>query len=246
MRKSNLILTVLGTCALIFTYCAVEAESFPEKSGYLINTRGVVVRNSYAECWHTGYWTPAMAIVECDPRLVKAEEIVKEQPTAAGPSVPAPAPALAAPREAPMPPPAVVAQPKPVIAVHFNTEALFDFDRAVVRPDGQKLLDEKIVANMRMHPEVELLIITGHADRIGADEYNQDLSERRARAVVAFLLKRGIAAERMRASGKGESEPNPKANTRQVCKGKRGDILIACLQPDRRVTVESQSKAPAN
>jgi len=140
---------------------------------------------------------------------------------------------------------AAAAHEKPAVAVSFNAETLFDFDKAVVKPEGRKILDERIVASMKMHPEVTLLVITGHADFIGTEEYNQNLSGRRANAVKAYLVKQGIAAERMRASGKGESEPNPKANTRQACKGMSVNRLIACLQPDRRVTVESQSRAPA-
>jgi len=140
---------------------------------------------------------------------------------------------------------AVAAPERPAVEAYFDAESLFDFDKAVVKPEGQRILDEKIVTGMKMHPQVSLLIITGHADRIGTEEYNQGLSERRANAVKAYLAKQGIAAERMTVSGKGESEPNPEANTRQACKGMRGNKLIVCLQPDRRVTVESQRPTPA-
>ena len=224
---------MLGVVALAASYSAAYAHGFPEKTGYLIDSRGNVVKNSYGECWRTGYWTPDMAIEECDPDL-----ILKKMPTSAGPISPVSPPVV-------IPPPPVAAQAKPVVQVQFNAETLFDFDRAVVKPEGQKILDEKIVANMKMYPEVAMLIIIGHADRIGTKTYNQNLSERRANAVKAYLVKQGIAAERMRASGKGESESNPKANTRQACKGMSVNRLIACLQPDRRVTVESQSRAPA-
>lgn len=238
MKTTKRTLGMLGAVALAAFCSAVVAEGFPEKTGYLIDSRGNVARNSYGECWRTGYWTPAMAIEECDSGLVK-----KEKPKQAEPLMPAPVPV--APR-APIPPaapekPAAVVPEKPAVAASFNAETLFDFDKSVVKPEGRKILDEKVVASMSKHPEVELLIITGHADFIGTDEYNQKLSERRANAVKAYLVKQGIAAERMRASGKGESEPDPEANTRQVCKGVRGKKLIACLQPDRRVTVVSKT-----
>ena len=225
---------MLGAIAFAAFCGAVIADSFPEKTGYLIDGRGNVVRNSYGECWRTGYWTPAMAIAECDPDLVK-----KEMPKA----LPSPAPAVSSETKAPAA--AVVAPEKPVIETYFNAEALFDFDKAVVRPEGRKILDGKIVAGMKMHPEVALLTITGHADRIGTEAYNQHLSERRANAVKAYLVQQGVPAERIKASGKGESEPDPQANTKEACKGKGGNRLIACLQPDRRVTVESQTQAPA-
>jgi len=242
MKTAKRIPGLLGAIALVTFYSVAIAESFPEKTGYLIDSRGNVVRNSYGDCWRTGYWTPAMAIEECDPDLVK-----KEKPKEATPLLPAPAPVVSSETKPPVvaekPAVAEVAPEKPVIEAYFNAEALFDFDKAVVKPEGRKILDEKIVTSMRMHPEVELLIITGHADRIGTEKYNQDLSVRRADAVKAYLVKQGVAAERMRTSGKGESEPNPQANTRQACKGVTGNKLIACLQPDRRVTVESQRRA---
>lgn len=230
MKTIKLILGMLGFVALAASYSVAYAHGFPEKTGYLIDDRGNVVKNAYGECWRTGYWTPDMAIEECDPDLVK-----KEMPAEAKPVIPPP-PAVVA----PPPPMAVPAPAKPVMQVHFNTEALFDFDRAVLKPEGRKALDEKIVANMKMYPDVSMLIIIGHADRIGTEAYNQNLSERRANAVKAYLVQQGIPAERMQALGKGESEPNPEANTMQACKGLRGDRLISCLQPDRRVTVESQ------
>ena len=237
MKTLKLFLCLFGAVVLAVSSTVASAHGFPEKTGYLIDERGNVVKNTYGECWRTGYWTPAMAIEECDPDLVK-----KEMPKEAKPVMPAP-PAVVAP-----PPPVAAVAPapvpaKPVVQVQFNAETLFDFDRAVVKPEGQKILDEKIVASMKIYPEVAMLIIVGHADRIGTEAYNQNLSERRANAVKAYLVKQDIPAERMSASGKGESEPNPEANTMQVCKGVRGDRLIACLQPDRRVTVESQKQS---
>jgi len=202
-----------------------------EKEGYLIDTRNNVVKNNYGECWRTGYWTPAMAIAECDPDLVK-----KEEPKAA-PKAAAAAPAPAA---------APVAGPdKPAVKAEFKAETLFDFDKAVVKADGQKVLDDKIVAGMKAHSEVEMLLVTGHTDRIGTAKYNQKLSERRAAAVKAYLVKQGVAAERIHTVGKGESEPSADANTKENCKGVKGKMkLIACLQPDRRVTVEPEVQVP--
>jgi len=248
MKSIKMILGIFGAVALVSLYGAVSADGFPEKTGYLIDSRGNLVKTAYGLCVRTGYWTPAMAIAECDPDLVlKAETVIHEMPTSAGPITPIPAPSAPTPAAVPEQPVVVVAAvpEKPAVEAYFNAETLFDFDKAVVKPEGQKILDEKIVAAMKMHQEVALLTITGHADRIGTEAYNQNLSERRANAVKAYLVKQGIAAERMRASGKGESEPNPVANTRQVCKGMSVSKLIACLQPDRRVTVESQKRAPA-
>lgn len=205
---------------------AVFAHDVPN-AGYLIDSRGNVVKNNYDQCWRTGYWTPAMATAECDPDLVKKEEPKKAEP--------APAPAVVP----------VAGPEKPAVKVTFKAETLFDFDKAIVRPEGKKELDDKVVASMKAHPEVELLLVTGHADRIGTDKYNQNLSERRAAAVKTYLASQGIAADRIKTVGKGESEPNPDADTRNKCKGtKKTKQLIECLQPDRRVTVEPEIQVP--
>lgn len=193
-------------------------------AGYLNDTRGNVVKNNFDQCWRTGYWTPAMATAECDPDLVKKPEPKK---TAAAPA--------AAPAAGP---------DAPAIKASFKAEALFDYDKAVVRPEGKKELDDKVVAGMKAHPEVELLLVTGHADRLGSDKYNQSLSERRAAAVKEYLSSQGIAANRVKAEGKGESMPNPDADTAGKCKGNKTKKLIECLQPDRRVTVEPAIQVP--
>ena len=62
MKTLKLILGMFGAVALIVSSGAFCADSFPEKTGYLIDNRGNVVKNSYGQCWRTGYWTPAMAI----------------------------------------------------------------------------------------------------------------------------------------------------------------------------------------
>ncbi|MDD5330305.1 MAG: OmpA family protein [Sulfuricella sp.] len=199
-----------------------------DNSGYLIDSRGNPAKNSYNQCWRTGYWTPAMATEECDPALVKKE------------AAPVPAPKPEPKAEAP-----AAGPEKPAVKAEFKAETLFDFDKAVVRPDGMKELDGKVVTGMKAHPEVELLLVTGHADRIGTDKYNRKLSERRAAAVKAYLVKQGVAADRIKTVGKGESEPDPDADTVNKCKGsKKTKALVACLQPDRRVTVEPEVQVP--
>ena len=87
--------------------------------------------------------------------------------------------------------------------------------------------------------------VTGHADRLGSDKYNQKLSERRAAAVKTYLASQGVAADRVKTEGKGEAMPNPDADTANKCKGnKKTKKLIECLQPDRRVTVEPEIQVP--
>lgn len=185
--------------------------------GYVIDSRGVVAKSGTGLCWRTGYWTPAMAIAECDPDLVK-----KEAPKAAAPAAPAPAPAPAA-------------APKPAAQkVTLAADALFDFDKAVLRAEGKSKLD-KLAADIK-GIKLEVIIAVGHADRIGKDTYNQKLSERRAAAVKDYLVGKGVEANRVYAEGKGEKQPvtGDKCGKSDV-KSKK---LIECLQPDRRVEIE--------
>lgn len=89
--------------------------------------------------------------------------------------------------------------------VTFLADVLFDFDRSVLKPAGKTQLDNLIDQIRGL--DVEVVIVIGHADWIGTDAYNQKLSERRANAVKSYLVSQGVAAGKVRAEGRGESEP---------------------------------------
>ncbi|MCK9381965.1 MAG: OmpA family protein [Sulfuritalea sp.] len=181
--------------------------------GYVIDQRGYVVKSGTGLCWRTGYWTPALAIEECDPDLVKK-------------AAPAAAPAKAA---AP-----VAAAPKPAAQkVTLAADALFDFNKAVLRPEGKAKLD-KLSSDIK-GIKLEVIIAVGHADRFGTDAYNQKLSEKRAAAVKTYLVGKGIEPNRVYTEGKGEKQPITKPDQ---CKGPKSKKVIECLQPDRRVEIE--------
>jgi OOP family OmpA-OmpF porin len=142
---------------------------------------------------------------------------------------PAPKPAEPAKPAAPAaPPPAAKPAPKPAPAsvkqtVVIQADALFDFDKSVVRPDGKKNIDEAL--GKMKGVDVEMIIATGHTDNIGTDAYNQKLSERRAAAVKEYLVSKGVPASKITTIGKGESQPvatNKTAEGRQ--KNRRVDI----------------------
>jgi outer membrane protein OmpA-like peptidoglycan-associated protein len=113
-----------------------------------------------------------------------------------------------------------------------QSDVLFAFDKAELRPEGQKKIDE--IAGRLKGANVQQINMIGHADRIGPDQYNQKLSEKRAEAVKEYLSKQGVETTKVRAEGRGKSEPV----TGNECKGEKGSKLIACLQPDRRVDIE--------
>ena len=105
----------------------------------------------------------------------------------------------------------------------IQADALFDFDKSVLRPDGRKSIDEAL--DKIRGTDLEMVIATGHTDSVGTDAYNQALSERRAAAVKDYLVSKGIPAAKVTTIGKGESQPvatNKTAEGRQ--KNRRVDI----------------------
>lgn len=217
--KNNILLAAMLATVSVAAQAQTPGVDMSGTVGYVIDQRGYVAKSGFGLCWRTGYWTPAMAIAECDPDLTK-----KEEPAAAAPAAPAPA----------APKPAAPA-PKPAAKkVTMAADALFDFNKSNLRAEGKAKLD-KLVNDIKSI-KLEVIIAVGHADRIGKDAYNQKLSERRAAAVKDYLVSKGVEANRVYAEGKGEKQP--------VTGGKCGKSekktkqLIDCLQPDRRVEIE--------
>lgn len=89
----------------------------------------------------------------------------------------------------------------------------FDFDKSDIKPEFRPVLDEA-VATLQKKANVNV-IIEGHTDAIGSDAYNMKLSERRAKAVHGYFLKKGLAAGRMKTIGYGESKPKADNATEQ-------------------------------
>jgi OOP family OmpA-OmpF porin len=158
---------------------------------------------------------------------------------------PAPAPASVAqpkPVPAPPPPPAPVAKPQPKpeppkkpAVVNLSSTELFDFDKAVVKPEARAKLDSEIVAKLRDLKEIRYINVNGHADRLGSAQYNQKLSERRADAVRAYLVSKGVDAGKVETFGFGKTLP-----VKSCPDQKSRKELIECLSPNRRVVVEVQ------
>jgi len=171
-------------------------------------------------CYRTGYWAPSMAIEQCDPDLVP-----KAPP-------PPPPPAVAPPPAPPAPPPPP--PPPQVQKITLASKALFDFDKAILKPDGKAAIDTEIIAKLSQVQKLELVLVTGHTDPIGSQQYNQKLSERRADAVRDYLVSKGVPRDRIETLGMGKTQPIPGV----VCDMKMSKELIACLAPNRRVDVE--------
>jgi len=140
------------------------------------------------------------------------------------PAVPAEAPAPA-PAPAPVAPP-----PARFEKVTLEATKLFEFDKADIIMPSPKL--DEIAAALQADPSVTDVDITGYTDRLGSEQYNLKLSERRANAVRDYLVSKGIDGNRLKAYGKGEANPLVQCNQKQR------KALIDCLEPNRRVEVE--------
>ena len=232
--KLRLIATIVTGAAAATLWSAAFGQANPQNSGYVLFGYGKPDANIWRSgsyggkkgvndtlCWRTGYWTPAMAIVECDPDLV--------------PKKPAPPPAMQPP---PPPPPPPAPPPGPGLQkITLATKALFDFDKAVLKPEGKEAIDTQVLSKLAQVNKLELVLVTGHTDRIGTQAYNQKLSERRADAVRDYLVSKGVAKDKIETLGMGKTQPVPGVVCNQPYPKER-KALIECLAPNRRVEVE--------
>ena len=187
MKKLNKVAMMFAVAALATAAGAqtrvTAANGGPVIDNWQNGTGELVWKNGTNElCWRDASWTPATAAAGCDGALV--------------PPPPAAAPAPAA---APVPP--AVAASK----VTFAADAFFDFDKYVLKPEGRAKLDD-LVSKIK-DVNLEVIIAVGHTDWIGTKEYNQKLSVRRAEAVKAYLVSKGIEKNRVYTEGKGKTQP---------------------------------------
>ena len=160
-----------------------DIQANTPNSAYVQDGRGVIARSPFGLCWHAGYWTPADSVAGCDGELVAAAPVAE----------PAPAPGT------------VVAAAPTSEKVTFAADAFFDFDKSVLKPDGKAKLDD--LSSKLSDVNLEVIIAVGHTDSIGSDAYNQKLSIRRAEAVKAYLISKGVETNRVYTEGKGEKQP---------------------------------------
>ena len=97
------------------------------------------------------------------------------------------------------------------IKLTFNSQLLFDFGKADLR-ESNKVDLQKLAETLKQYPDTDLLIV-GHTDNVGSDSFNKNLSEKRASAVSSYLNSLGVATNRLRIEGLGESQPSTSNDT---------------------------------
>jgi len=159
---------------------------------------------------------------------------------------PAPAPVAAVPAAAPAPAPAPVAQAAPAPVPETWKTLLenkpvciegtnFEFDSAKLRSDAIKKLDE-VVSFAEKYKDAQLES-AGHTCNIGTEAYNQQLSERRAASVKAYLVKKGVSADRIVSIGYGETKPMSDNNTRAGRESNRRVEVCTVLKVEKKIRV---------
>lgn len=201
---------------------ATGASGIASAQGYWTGPGNAAWKNAYNQCWRTANWTPAMATAECDPDLI---------PKPAARPAPAPAAKPAA-KPAPAKPVAKPAPPKPVV---LRSSVSFASNQSVLDAAAKARLDADIIGKLGSIRALSYVTVKGHADRVGSPQYNQKLSDRRAAAVKAYLVSRGMDAPGIEVHGHGETLPVT------ICpEQKDRKALNACLEGNRRVEVEVQ------
>ena len=129
--------------------------------------------------------------------------------------------------------------PPVVEKITLAADALFAFDRATLEPSALWHLD-KLADKIKQIDTLEEVVLVGHTDRLRSHvhpERNQLLSEQRAESIRQYLIGKGIAANKIHASGAGSTQPIVQCSTRMS-----KEKLVECLQPNRRVEVILRGK----
>ena len=213
--------TLAAACAIalgVFSATSNAQVRDVNETALLLDTRGAPVMNATGLCWHTAYGPAPLWTSGCHA----------ERPALVAQYV--------APVAAPRPAPAVVAAAAPLAVyekVAFDANVLFDSNKSGLNSAGRDTLDAFVGKIGGL--ESQSVRAIGYADRMGSEALNQILSEERVDAVKSYLVKKGVAADRVRASAWGETRPSTAA---AECKDANNPKNVACMQPDRHVSIE--------
>jgi OmpA-OmpF porin, OOP family len=221
---------VVAAAAIATSASAVSAQE-AKNDGYVTSPNGQVVKDPFGLCWKTPWFTPAKAVAGCDDDLLPKAP----PPPPPAPPRPAPPPVVippAPPRPTPPAPPRPAAGPT-IEKVTFAADAFFDVNKAVLKPEGKAKLDDLVSKLGGI--TLEVIIAVGHTDSDGSDAANQKLSVRRAEAVKAYMVTKGIEANRVYTEGKGEKQPVADNKTKEgKAKNRRVEIEVVGTRPIKK------------
>lgn len=228
---------VLACALALGTFSFSAGAQDINEHGLVTSPGGAPVMSGFGLCVRSGFgpapaWTalchPARAVAP----LANVETTVTARAVAEMPAPAAAAGATAAPTPAPAPPAAYE-------KVTFDANVMFDSDKSDLRPGGRQTLDAFVDRIRGL--ESQSVMALGYADRMGSAASNQVLSEERVNAVKAYLVSQGVAAERIRTRGWGETRPTTHA---AQCQDANNQTNVACMQPDRHVFIEISGSRP--
>ena len=203
MKKLNKVAMLIASAALATAAGAQTVDNWRNGTGELVWKNG-----TNELCWRDANWTPATAAPGCDGAIVAPKAAPAAAPAAPAPKAAAPAPAPAA-----------------ATKVTYAADAFFDFDKSVLKKEGKAKLDDLVGKVKGIN--LEVIIAVGHTDSVGTDAYNQKLSVRRAEAVKAYLVSKGIEKNRVYTEGKGEKQPVADNKTKEGrAKNRRVEIEV--------------------
>jgi OOP family OmpA-OmpF porin len=209
MKKFTLrsLMAVLAASALVANV-AVAHEGGKVTEAYVGDSSKHYVLDSSGNCVRTSSWSKETATKECNPELFPEEKKAEAPP-------------------APPPPPQPVYE-----KVTLSATALFDFNKAVLKPEGKTAIEDLGQKIKAKGAQVVDINVIGHTDSVGPEEYNQQLSVRRATAVKDYMVSQGIDAGIIDVSGQGESSPVADNGTKEGrAQNRRVEIQIGASAP---------------
>jgi len=214
---------ILAISIFVFT-----ASTFAGIPGYVTDSNGKLVRDTINHhCVKTGTWELKNLIPECDTtrRAEVIPGIIAPQPKAQEEVV-----VVTKPLAEPAPIDAKLLVLEKAVPLVLNSVVMFDFDKSTLITAGKVVLDEVVIALKTT--EYNTINLDGYTDRIGTEQYNLKLSQKRSNAVKAYLVANGIDAAKIKSSGHGKTKFR---TTNTDCKNLKGAKLKACYSNDRRV-----------